>query len=47
MIIYFFLQKDFDFKLKVVGSEVSTIPGISDAIEVGVNLFFLIILAFL
>ncbi|MBA0875119.1 hypothetical protein Goshw_026637 [Gossypium schwendimanii] len=27
------VQKDFDFKLKVVGSEVSTIPGISDAIE--------------
>ncbi|KAH1098217.1 hypothetical protein J1N35_015138 [Gossypium stocksii] len=26
-------KKDFDFKLKVVGSEVSTIPGISDAIE--------------
>ncbi|MBA0574266.1 hypothetical protein Golob_001493 [Gossypium lobatum] len=30
---FIFVKKDFDFKLKVVGSEVSTIPGISDAIE--------------
>lgn len=30
----FYLQKKLDFTLKVVGGELSAVPGISDAIEV-------------
>jgi hypothetical protein len=34
----FWLQKKMDFTLKIVGGEISTLPGISDAIEVCTNL---------
>lgn len=30
----FWLQKKLDFTLKIVGGDVSAIPGVSDAIEV-------------
>ena len=30
----FWLQKNLDFKLKVVGGDITALPGISDAIEV-------------
>lgn len=30
----FLLQKNLDFKLKVVGGDITAVPGISDAIEV-------------
>lgn len=34
----FWLQKKMDFTLKIVGGEISTLPGISDAIEVCANM---------
>lgn len=34
------LQKKLDFKLKVIGGDISTIPGLSDAIEVCANSIF-------
>lgn len=33
----FYLQKDLDFTLKVIGGDISTIPGLSGAIEVCAN----------
>lgn len=36
-------QKNLDFKLKIVGGDISSIPGVSDAIEV--NQTYLIFLA--
>lgn len=35
------LQKDLDFTLKVIGGEITAIPGISDAIEVQTFFFLL------
>lgn len=32
-----YLQKKLDFTLKVIGGDISTIPGLSDAIEVRLN----------
>lgn len=36
---HIFLQKNLDFTLKVVGGEITAIPGISDSIEVWELLF--------
>lgn len=47
--IFFDLQKDLDFKLKVIGGDISTIPGLYGTIEVCTNstsLFNKFILAF-
>lgn len=37
----FFMQRNLDFKLKVIGGDISAVPGISDAIEVNYVFFFI------
>ena len=39
-----FWQKNLDFKLKIVGGDISSIPGVSDAIEVNQTCLIFLVL---